>query len=59
MFRFYVFNGGVFGFSVRNKNNELIVVYHVLNDSVKIGLVVIFRFFGKDYKSFFGSYNFL
>lgn len=59
MFRLYVFLGGVLGLSVRNKNNELIVVFYIVNNLVKIGLVVVFRLYGYDYKGFFGSYKLL
>lgn len=55
--RFYAPNGGASGSSVRNKNNELIAVYHASNDSAKTGLAAIFRSPGKDYKSLFGKYN--
>ncbi|EIN15089.1 Hypothetical protein, predicted lipoprotein [Mycoplasmopsis agalactiae 14628] len=55
--RFYAPNGGASGSSVRNKNNELIAVYHASNDSAKTGLAAIFRSPGKDYNKLFGKYN--
>nr|WP_307922840.1 hypothetical protein [Mycoplasmopsis bovis] len=37
--RSYVPYGGASGSSVRNKNNELIAVFHTANNSAKTGLV--------------------
>nr|WP_307921093.1 hypothetical protein [Mycoplasmopsis bovis] len=55
--RFYAPYGGASGSSVRNKNNELIAVYHSSNDRAKTGLAAVFRSPGKDYNKLFGNYN--
>nr|WP_307921346.1 hypothetical protein [Mycoplasmopsis bovis] len=39
--RSYVPYGGASGSSVRNKNNELIAVFHTANNSAKTGLVLL------------------
>nr|WP_307935699.1 hypothetical protein [Mycoplasmopsis bovis] len=43
--------------SVRNKNNELIAVFHTANNSAKTGLAATFRSYGYDYKGLFGDYK--
>nr|WP_307909088.1 hypothetical protein [Mycoplasmopsis bovis] len=55
--RSYVPYGGASGSSVRNKNNELIAVFHTANNSAKTGLVATFRSYGYDYKGLFGDYK--
>ncbi len=55
--RSYVPYGGASGSSVRNKNNELIAVFHTANNSAKTGLAATFRSYGYDYKGLFGDYK--
>ncbi|WFQ90057.1 Ig-specific serine endopeptidase MIP [Mycoplasma feriruminatoris] len=55
--RFYAPSGGASGSSVRNKNNELIGVFHSANGSAKTGLAAAFRSPGYDYKGLFGKYK--
>ncbi|MCE6056302.1 hypothetical protein J7889_01700 [Mycoplasmopsis agalactiae] len=55
--RSYVPSGGASGSSVRNKNNELIAVFHTANNSAKTGLAAAFRSYGYDYKGLFGDYK--
>ncbi|AJM72090.1 Ig-specific serine endopeptidase MIP [Mycoplasma yeatsii] len=55
--RFYSPAGGASGSSVRNKNNELIAVYHASNGSAKTGLATMFRSPGYNYQGLFGEYN--
>lgn len=55
--RFYSPAGGASGSSVRNKNNELIAVYHASNGNAKTGLATMFRSPGYSYKGLFGEYN--
>ncbi|AEM68711.1 Ig-specific serine endopeptidase MIP [Mycoplasma putrefaciens] len=55
--RFYAPAGGASGSSVRNKNNELIAVYHASNNSAKTGLATMLRSPGYKYNGLFGEYN--
>ncbi|UUM25807.1 hypothetical protein NQV05_01545 [Mycoplasmopsis agalactiae] len=55
--RSYVPSGGASGSSVRNKNNELIAVFHTANNSAKTGLAAAFRSYGYDYQGLFGEYK--
>ncbi|AGJ90822.1 Ig-specific serine endopeptidase MIP [Mycoplasma putrefaciens] len=55
--RFYAPSGGASGSSVRNKNNELIAVYHAANGSARTGLATMFRSPGYNYEGLFGDYN--
>ncbi|WP_434341650.1 DUF31 family protein [Mycoplasma putrefaciens] len=55
--RFYAPSGGASGSSVRNKDNELIAVYHASNNSARTGLATMLRSPGYDYKGLFENYN--